>query len=59
MKAVHIVPDAFQHYTYVGGRENYPSPLSHTSVCVCVYFQAQTKMMHVINVFKSESFYLI
>lgn len=28
MKAVHIVPDAFQHYTYVGGRENYHSPVT-------------------------------
>lgn len=36
MKAVHIVPDAFQHYTYVGGRENYPSPC-HTPQCVFVF----------------------
>ena len=42
MKAAHIVPDAFQFHTYVGGGENYPSPLSHASHWVCVYLQDQT-----------------
>lgn len=39
MKAVHIVPAAFQHYTSVAGSENYPSPCHtpHTvRVCMCV-----------------------
>lgn len=37
IKAAHIVPDAFQFHTYVGGGENYPSPLSHASHWVCVF----------------------
>lgn len=32
MKAVHIVPDAFQHYTYVGGRERYPPPVTRLTL---------------------------
>lgn len=36
MKAVHIVPDAFQPYTSVAGTENYPSPAKHLTLCVCL-----------------------
>lgn len=35
MKAAHIVPDAFQRNTSVGGGENYPSPVTCHCVCVC------------------------
>lgn len=35
MKAAHIVPDAFQRNTSVGGGENYPHPV--TRHCVCEY----------------------
>lgn len=36
MKAVHIVPDAFQHYASVGGRENHPFPshMAYPNVCL-------------------------
>lgn len=35
MKAVHIVPDAFQRYTYGGGKENYPYPVTlGTPMCL-------------------------
>lgn len=36
MKAVHIVPDAFQHYASVGRRENHPFPshMAYPNVCL-------------------------
>lgn len=37
MKAVHIVPDAFQPSTSVAGSENYPSPATHLTLCLYVY----------------------
>lgn len=47
MKAVHIVPDAFQPSTSVAGSENYPSPATHLTLCLYVYVCVFLYFLHV------------
>lgn len=61
MKAAHIVPDAFHHYTSVAGSENYPSPCHtpHTvCVCVCVCFKITRESVKVKGLINSVKYTL-
>lgn len=47
MKAVHIVPDAFQPRSSVAGSENYPSPATHLTLGLCVYVCVFLFFLHI------------